>query len=140
MTPARRSAPTSSNGWLPLLGISGFGAIIFSGLVAYHTFARADVLEGLRGIAIRSGTPEERGASVHLGGILRLTAVGDFTTMEVPIRADWSLIGDPRGSSLLRCVNTPRCRFRAGQKPGIIGLRANVSSFTDTVTITVAPL
>ncbi len=138
MTPARRSAPTSSNGWFSLLGISGFGAIIFAGLVAYHTLTQADNLQGLRGIVIRPGTTEE--LTVHPKRILRLAAFGDFATMEIPIRADWSLTGDPHGSALLNCINTPRCRFRAGQKPGIIGLRASVSSFIDTVTITVSPL
>lgn len=138
MTPTRRAALQSHNGWLSLLGISGFGTAIFSGLVAYHTFVSADVLEGLRGIHIRPSAPEE--LTVKPGGILRLTAIGDFTTMEVPVRTDWSLIGDQHGSALLRCANTSRCRFRAGQKPGIIGLRAKVSSFLTTVTITISPL
>lgn len=137
MLPARCTAPKSPSGWVPLLGISGFGAVIVAGLIAYNTFARADVLEGLRGIQIRPVAPEER--TVQPGGILRLTAVGDFATMEIPVRAEWSFVGPSHNGSLLRCTNTPRCRFRAGNQPGTVRLRASISSFSDVAMITVAP-
>lgn len=133
---ARCTAPKPPSGWVPLLGISGFGAVIFAGLVAYHTFVSADVLEGLRGIKIRPVASEER--TVQPGGILRLTAVGDFVTMEIPVRADWSFVGAAHGSSLLRCANAPRCRFRAGKQPGTVHIRAGVSAFVDAAVITIA--
>ena len=137
MTPARRSAPTSSRGWLSLLGVSGFGAVIVAGLIAYNTFARADVLEGLRGIQILPVAPEER--TVRPGGILRLTAVGDFATMEIPVRAEWSFVGPSHNGALLRCSHAPRCRFRAGSQPGTVRLRISVSSFSDSAVIAVTP-
>ncbi len=137
MPPARRTAPKSPNGWAPLLGISGFGAVIAAGLIAYNTFARADVLEGLRGIQIIPIAPEER--TVRPGGILRLTAVGDFATMEVPVRAEWSFVGPDHNGALLRCSNAPRCRFRAGSRPGTVRLRASVSSFSDSAAIVITP-
>lgn len=134
---ARRTTPKSHNGWAPLLGINGFGAVIVAGLIAYNTFASADVLEGLRGIQIRPVAPEER--TVQPGGILRLTAVGDFATMEIPVRAEWSFVGPSHNGSLLRCANTPRCRFRAGNQPGTARIRASVASFSDSAVIVIAP-
>lgn len=137
MPPARRTTPKPPNGWVPLLGISGFGAVIVAGLIAYNTFARADVLEGLRDIQIRPVLPEER--TVRPGGILRLTAVGDFATMEIPVRAEWSFVGPSHNGALLRCSNTPRCRFHAGSQPGSVRLRVSVSSFSATAVIAIAP-
>lgn len=137
MTPAHRTAPQPSDGWLPLLGVSGFGAVLVAGLVAYHTFARADVLEGLRGIEIRPLTPEER--TVNPGGTLRLTAMGDFATMEIPVRADWSFVGEPLGSSLPDCSNTKQCTLHAGSTPGSVSVQAEVGSFTDTASMSIAP-
>lgn len=137
MPPARRAPPKPPNGWVPLLGISGFGAVIVAGLIAYNTFARADVLEGLRGIQIHPVAPEER--TVQPGKILRLTAVGDFVTMEIPVRAEWSFVGPSHNGTLLRCTNAPRCRFRAGDQPGTVRLRAGVSSFSATAVIAIAP-
>lgn len=137
MPRARCTIAKPPSGWVPLLGISGFGAAIFAGLVAYYTFARADVLEGLRGIQIRPAAPEER--TVRPGGILRLTAVGDFVTMEIPVRAEWSFVGPSHNGSLLRCVDTPRCRFRAGNQPGTTRIRASVSSLSATAVLVIAP-
>lgn len=135
MTPAHRSAPKFSDGWFPLFGISGFGAIIVAGLVAYHTFASADVLEGLRGIEIRPLTPEER--TVNPGGALRLTAMGDFATMEIPVRADWSFVGEDLGSSIEHCSATKLCTLQAGSQGGSILVRADAGEFSDEATITI---
>lgn len=137
MTPARPAAAKPSNGWLPLLGVSGFGAVIASGLAAYHTFVSADSMEGLRSISIRPSTPEER--TVNPGGTLRLTAVGDFTTMEIPVRTDWSFVGERLGSSLSTCANSKNCDLHAGDAPGSVDVRAQVGSLAATATITIAP-
>lgn len=135
MTPTHRTAPKSSDGWLPLLGVSSFGAVLIAGLLAYHTFVNADTLEGLRGIEIRPLTPEER--TVNPGGTLRLTAMGDFATMEIPVRVDWSFVGEPLGSSLPDCTNTKQCTLQAGSSPGSVSIQADVGSFTDTAGITI---
>lgn len=136
MTPAHRAVPKSPHGWLPLLGVSGFGAVLIAGLVAYHTFVSADTLEGLRGISIQPSTPEER--TVNPGGTLRLTAVGDFATMEIPVRVEWSFLGETLDSSLEDCTNTKQCTLHAGSTPGSVSIQAEVGSFTDTASITIA--
>lgn len=136
MVPSRRAPSKASYQWLPLLGVSGVGAVILSGIIAYQAFVNADTLEGLRGIHIRPPTPEER--TVNPGGILRLTAMGDFTTMEIPVRADWDFIGDPLGGSLPDCANKQQCIIHAGGAPGSVNVRAQTESFTDTATLTIA--
>ena len=94
----------------------------------------ADMLAGLRSVTITSFG--ER--AMNPGGSILLSAMGDYVTYTVPVRAAWSIeIGSEYGNFADSCDAAETCTFLAGNRAGNITVRADANGFIGKLTLQV---
>lgn len=113
--------------------------LILSAFVVLCVFAAtgkivstADSLSGLRSVSIKAFGDR----TVKTGGSLLLSAMGDYVSYTVPVRALWTIeTGDDLGTFNQACDAAETCTFLAGDRAGDIRIRIEANGFSDATTL-----
>ena len=90
----------------------------------------ANNLAGLRALEIQAFG----NVSLEADGRVLLTAVGDYTTYTIPLRASWDITnGTALGRFLEPCDAQKSCTFVAGRYGGEVTIAADANGFRDTI-------
>ncbi|OGJ54128.1 hypothetical protein A3D11_03195 [Candidatus Peribacteria bacterium RIFCSPHIGHO2_02_FULL_49_16] len=106
--------------------------LVIVGALAASSFRAAisDQDEGLQSLSITTVSK-----TVGTDGSARLTAMGNYGTMEMPIQANWSVIDGE--ATLENCAFSKTCTVTVGKVEGSVTVKAEAEKKTATITLSV---